>query len=133
MPREVYIVATDKWYSQQIDEFINLLTESLLIDRVIKVSGCWEIPLRIRHLITGIKSMDLVCLSDVVIIALGAIVKGDTYHFEVLSHSVSDALMRLQLDYGVCIINQILNCYTEEQIAPRLNKDRANYIISLIK
>ena len=130
--KEVYIVATDGWYSDQINQFIKTIHEFITITGVLRVSGCWEIPLRIQKLINSKKSVDRFCLPDVVVIAVGAIVKGDTYHFEVLSQSVSDALMRLQLDNGVQIVNQVLNCYSEDQIGPRLDQERAKYISKLI-
>lgn len=49
------------------------------------------------------------------IIAIGALIKGETMHFEYISDSVSQALMRIQLDSGCPVIFGLLTLLTEEQ------------------
>ncbi|KAF1816000.1 6,7-dimethyl-8-ribityllumazine synthase [Eremomyces bilateralis CBS 781.70] len=49
------------------------------------------------------------------IIAVGALIKGETMHFEYISDSVSQALMRIQLDSGCPVIFGLLTLVTEEQ------------------
>src|SRR5207302_10717124 len=63
-----------------------------------RVPGAFEIPVVVRELAQQ-KKAD-------VILALGVILKGKTNHAENLSRSVTDALQRTALDYGV----QALNC-----------------------
>jgi len=124
--KKVFVVVSDSWYPNEINEFIESLRGFVQNIRTVRVRGCWEIPLKI------VKIIKLNKPENIVIIAVGAIVKGDTYHFEVLSHTVSDALMRVQLNYGVQIINQILNCYSVDQIKERMSVDRAKYIVDTI-
>jgi 6,7-dimethyl-8-ribityllumazine synthase len=62
-----------------------------------RVPGAFEIPIVVRELAQQ-KKAD-------VILALGVIIKGKTAHADNLSRSVTDALQRIALDYGVPVIN----------------------------
>ena len=53
------------------------------------------------------------------IIAIGVLIKGETMHFEYISGSVCDGLMRVQLDTGVPVILGVLTVMTEEQAQAR--------------
>ena len=124
--KKVFVVVSDGWYPNEINTFVDSLNKLVENIRIVRVNGCWEIPPKI------VKIVRLNKPDNIIIIAVGAIVKGDTYHFEVLSHTVSDALMRLQIDHGVQIINQVLNCYSVDQIQERMSVDRAKYIVNNI-
>ena len=49
-----------------------------------------------------------------VCITLGAIIKGDTYHFDVLAHAVTAGLQTLSLQGSVPIILGVLTCNREQ-------------------
>ncbi len=53
------------------------------------------------------------------VIAIGVLIKGATMHFEYISESVSQALMRVQLDTSVPVIFGILTALNEEQALER--------------
>jgi len=53
------------------------------------------------------------------VIAIGVLIKGATMHFEYIAESVSQALMRVQLDTGVPVIFGVLTALTEEQALER--------------
>lgn len=53
------------------------------------------------------------------VVALGAVVRGDTYHFEVVSDASAAGLMRLSLDSDVVITNGILTVDDEAQAITR--------------
>lgn len=53
------------------------------------------------------------------VICVGLLLKGETLHFEVLSHSTCQGLMDIQLRTGVPMVNGVLNCFSEEQAAKR--------------
>jgi 6,7-dimethyl-8-ribityllumazine synthase len=53
------------------------------------------------------------------VIAIGVLIKGATMHFEYISESVSQALMRVQIDTGVPVIFGVLTTLTEEQALER--------------
>lgn len=61
------------------------------------------------------------------LIAIGVLIKGETMHFEYIAESVSQGLMRVQLDAGVPLIFGLLTVLNEEQARTRagLGKDGA--------
>ncbi|KAH9966821.1 6,7-dimetjyl-8-ribityllumazine synthase [Russula dissimulans] len=59
------------------------------------------------------------------VIAIGVLIKGATAHFEYISESVSQALMRVQLDTGVPVIFGVLTCLNEEQALERAGIGRS--------
>ena len=54
------------------------------------------------------------------LIALGAVIRGETYHFEIVSNESARGFMDLQLKTGIPIANGILTCETDEQAVERL-------------
>jgi 6,7-dimethyl-8-ribityllumazine synthase len=56
-------------------------------------------------------------------IALGCVIRGDTYHFEIVANQSARGLMELGLRHGLCIGNGILTCDTEEQAIARASRD----------
>lgn len=75
----------------------------LLVD----VPGALEHPLALQELALSEKYDAL--------IALGAVVRGDTYHFEVVSNQSARGIMDVQLKTGMPIANAILTVDTVEQ------------------
>lgn len=57
------------------------------------------------------------------LIAIGALIKGSTMHFEYISDSVSHGLMRVQLETGCPVIFGLLTLLTEEQGLERAGLD----------
>ncbi|HZH07231.1 MAG TPA: 6,7-dimethyl-8-ribityllumazine synthase, partial [Lautropia sp.] len=60
-----------------------------------------------------------------VLIALGSVVKGETYHFEVVSNESAAGVSRVALELGIPIANAILTTYTEEQAVARATEKGA--------
>jgi len=83
-----------------------------------RVPGAFEIPIVVRELAQQ-KKAD-------VILALGVILKGKTNHAENLSRSVTDALQRIALDYGVPVINCVHTFTTEPDARERCLEDKIN-------
>ena len=54
------------------------------------------------------------------LIALGAVIRGDTYHFEVVANDACRAVMEVQLDTGIPIANGILTCDDDDQALARM-------------
>ncbi len=75
------------------------------------VPGALEIPLAIRKMAMSGK-FDAV-------VALGAVVRGDTYHFELVSNEMASGITRVQLDTGVPVANGVLTTDTDEQAHAR--------------
>jgi 6,7-dimethyl-8-ribityllumazine synthase len=81
---------------------------------VVSVPGALEIPLALQQLAaTGHYDA---------LIALGAVVRGDTYHFEVVSNESAAGVSQVQLDAGVPVANGILTTDTEEQALERVRQ-----------
>ena len=79
-----------------------------------EVSGALEVPLIVKHLALSGK-FD-------VLVALGAVIRGDTYHFEIVANESARGLMTVQLDSGIPVVNGILTCDTDEQALARISK-----------
>lgn len=78
---------------------------------VLSVPGALEAPLVLHKLASSRRYHAL--------IALGAVIRGETYHFEIVSNESAAGIARAQLDTGVPIANGILTCETDEQAAER--------------
>lgn len=59
------------------------------------------------------------------IIAIGALIKGSTMHFEYISDAVSQGLMKVQLETGCPVVFGLLTLLTEEQGLERAGIDKA--------
>ena len=55
------------------------------------------------------------------LIAIGAIIRGETYHFEVVSDISSQGIMRVQLDNAIPIINAVLTTNNDEETQARVS------------
>ncbi|MCQ9615341.1 6,7-dimethyl-8-ribityllumazine synthase [Paenalcaligenes niemegkensis] len=53
------------------------------------------------------------------LIALGAVIRGETYHFEIVSNESAAAITRVSLDTGMPVANGILTAETDEQAQER--------------
>lgn len=54
------------------------------------------------------------------LIAVGGIIKGETYHFELVSNESAAGISRVALDFDMPIANAILTTYTDEQAEARM-------------
>jgi len=78
---------------------------------VVSVPGALEAPLALQRLANTEKYDAL--------IALGAVIRGETYHFEIVANESASGLMQVQLDSGIPVANGILTTDTEEQARSR--------------
>jgi len=53
------------------------------------------------------------------LVALGAVIRGETYHFEVVSNESAAAISRVSLETGIPVANGVLTTDTEEQAQAR--------------
>ena len=82
------------------------------------VPGALEIPLVLQTMAQG---------SDFdALVALGAVIRGETYHFEVVSNDACRAIMEVQLHTGVPIANGILTCEDDDQALARMQTKGAD-------
>jgi len=79
---------------------------------VVTVPGALEIPLALQRLA---QSRDYDAL-----VALGAVIRGDTYHFDIVANESAAGVASVQLEFGVPIGNGILTCDTDAQAEARM-------------
>ena len=76
------------------------------------VPGALEIPLVLQQM-AGSGNFDA-------LIALGSVIRGDTFHFEVVANESARCVGDVQLDNGIPIANAILTTDTDEQAEERM-------------
>ena len=53
------------------------------------------------------------------LVAIGCVIRGETYHFELVANESGAAITRVSLDHGVPIANAVLTCENEAQAGER--------------
>ena len=78
---------------------------------VVTVPGALEAPLALQRMA---QSGDYDAL-----VALGAVIRGETFHFEIVATESASGLASVQLEFGIPIGNGILTADTDEQALAR--------------
>ena len=101
----------------------NLLPKNSKV-KIINVPGVFEIPVTISK---NIKKFD-------VFIALGCVIKGQTPHFDFISQSSTDAIMKMSINSKKPIGNGIITCLNMKQAKARKKKgaEAANAVLSVL-
>ena len=86
--------------------------------RVITVPGALEVPLALQKMANTGKHDAL--------IALGAVIRGETYHFEVVANESAGGITSVALDTGVPAANGILTPDSDDQAAARVSQKGAD-------
>lgn len=77
------------------------------------VPGALETPLVLQHMALSEKYDAL--------IALGAIIRGETYHFEVVANESARGISEVQLNTGIPVANAVLTTENDEQAIARMH------------
>ena len=119
--KKICIVAS-KYYEDIINMLIDGANEAISNHKkkfktnIIFVPGVFEIP----HVISkNLKKFDA-------FIALGCVIKGETPHFDFISKSSIDAIMKLSIENKKPIGNGILTCLNKDQAVERADKSNKN-------
>jgi len=80
---------------------------------VATVPGALETPLILQHMALSEKYDAL--------IALGAIIRGETYHFEVVANESARGISEVQLNTGVPVANAVLTTENDDQAIARMH------------
>jgi len=80
---------------------------------LVSVPGALETPLALQRL-AQTRRFDA-------LVALGAVIRGDTYHFEIVANESAAGVSSVQLEMGIPIGNGILTCDTDEQARARMD------------
>ena len=95
-----------------INELISLGVSQSDI-KLVTVPGALEIPFALQKLAETGEFDGLV--------ALDAVIRGETYHFELVSNESASGITRISIDSGLPIANGVLTCDTDEQAQVRVN------------
>jgi 6,7-dimethyl-8-ribityllumazine synthase len=85
---------------------------------IVWVPGCFEIPSIARRLALSKKHDAVICL--------GALLRGETPHFDYLSSAVTKEIGSIGLEAGAPVINGVLTCNTMEQAVDRAGLKTGN-------
>ncbi|MFV0534080.1 MAG: 6,7-dimethyl-8-ribityllumazine synthase [Cumulibacter sp.] len=107
------IVAT-RWNADLVQTMLSRALDcardcSVSTPKVVHVAGAIELPVIVQQLA---RTHDAV-------VALGAVIRGGTPHFEYVCDSVTAGLTRIALDEGTPIGNGVLTCNTMEEALAR--------------
>lgn len=82
---------------------------------VATVPGALEIPLALQQMARARTKFDA-------LIAIGAVIRGETYHFELVSNESGGGVTRVALDFNIPIANAILTTENDEQAHARIQE-----------
>ncbi len=85
---------------------------------VVRVPGAWEVPVAVSRIATG-KKVDA-------IVALAAVIRGATPHFDVIVSEVSKGLAQVQMQTGIPVGFGVLTTDTIEQAIERAGTKAGN-------
>ena len=119
MNKKILIVSSN--YYKNVSKNLELgstktLSENNFDFNIINAPGCFEIPFLIKK---NIKIYDA-------FIALGCVIRGETYHFELIANETSRKIMDLSIDFNVAIGFGILTCNNLEQALVRSDIHKKN-------
>lgn len=120
-----YVIVVGRFNHHVVDSLVEGAVDSLVrhgvdaehID-IVHVPGAWELPLAVKRALQ-VASPDAV-------IALGAVIRGGTPHFEHVAGSCNTALGSLQLQYDTPIANGVLTVNSIEQAIERAGTKAGN-------
>ena len=81
---------------------------------IVSVPGALETPLALQQLA---QTNDYDAL-----VALGAVIRGETYHFEIVANESASGISSVALEFGIPIGNGILTCETDAQASARMDQ-----------
>lgn len=84
----------------------------------VKVPGAFEIPVAVKSLLDSKKYH--------AIVTLGAVIRGETPHFDYICTECAHGISRLSMDYGVPVIFGVLTVDTTEQALDRAGEEESN-------
>lgn len=98
---------------------------------VVSVPGALEIPIALQTL--ALERRGFARRYDA-LVALGAVVRGETYHFDIVANESARGILDVQLETGVPIANGVLTTENEQQAierAPVKGKEAARVAVEM--
>lgn len=111
-------IVQSEWYSEYSDLMVDYCTKELIkygVEKdqinLTKTPGAVEIPLACKLLAKQNKYDCIICF--------GAILKGETYHFEMVADAANQGMNKVSLEYEIPVIQEVLALYTLDQLKAR--------------
>ena len=125
--KKKYLIVIANYYKDISKGLLKSSLDSIPKDSLIKiinVPGVFEIPVTISKNIKKYHGF----------LALGCVIKGQTPHFDFISQSSTDAIMKLAIENKNPIGNGIITCLNMKQAKARKKKGReaAEAVISVL-
>ena len=118
--KDKILIVSANYYSEISNNLelgsINALNENGYDYDLINAPGCFEIPYLIKNNVDKYKGF----------ISLGCIIKGETYHFEIIANETSRKIMDLSIEHNVPIGFGILTCFDINQAIVRSDIKQKN-------
>ena len=114
------LIIISKYYNDISENLLKsaltFLKDKSIIFEIIEVPGALEIPqaLNLQHNIS--KNTGFFYEGYV---ALGCVIKGETYHFEIVSNETNRGLMNVAIKYSFPLGNGVITAYNYEQALKR--------------
>ncbi|GGX87214.1 6,7-dimethyl-8-ribityllumazine synthase [Litchfieldella qijiaojingensis] len=120
-----YVIVVGRFNHHVVDSLVEGAVDSLVrhgvnaehID-IVHVPGAWELPLAVKRALKVVKP-------DAVI-ALGAVIRGGTPHFEYVAGGCNAAMSNLQLEFDTPVANGVLTVNSIEQAIERAGTKAGN-------
>ncbi|WP_108445804.1 6,7-dimethyl-8-ribityllumazine synthase [Halomonas denitrificans] len=120
-----YVIVVGRFNHHVVDSLVEGAVDSLVrhgvdaenID-IVHVPGAWELPLAIKRVLQ-------VARPDAVL-ALGAVIRGGTPHFEYVAGGCNTAMGNLQLEFDTPVANGVLTVESIEQAIERAGTKAGN-------
>jgi 6,7-dimethyl-8-ribityllumazine synthase len=107
----------DRLVEGTLDGFRQHGIEKAAVD-LVRVPGAFELPLVCRKLAASGKYQ--------AVVALGAVIRGDTDHYDYVCDAATRGILNANLETGVPVIFGVLTCDTEEQARARAGGAEGN-------
>lgn len=118
------VILVSKWYREHTDNIVSKCVEILkkagcAEPRIEVLPGALELPLAAQTIARGADRPD-------VIVCVGAIMKGETLHFDMIVDECMRGLGRVMLDESIPIIVEVIPTLNIEQLKARSGNDSYN-------
>jgi 6,7-dimethyl-8-ribityllumazine synthase len=115
-----FAIVASRYNARYVDAMLNAAKKTLSDAganiKIVRVPGAYEIPVVVAKLIRESMEDDEEVAA---VICLGVILRGETVHAAHIGEAVSQALMKIQVDYQVPVIHEVLLLENEEQAKKR--------------
>ena len=112
------LVVEARYYENIADELLagakRALDAAQAAYDIVTVPGALETPLALQRL-AQTRQYDA-------LVALGAVIRGETYHFDIVANESASGVSTVQLDFGIPIGNGILTCDSDAQALARAER-----------